>query len=341
MCGIAGLSIGCDVAPTCPKALLVESAAERAGPPDTARSPLASWSARASVRARPHPAAAAGTAFAFPRELVPITSHPLLAEREDLCAQAAARHLFRYLHFTAMLEHLVVNRTVLALAHDRTGFELPDRMRLDAYKIYVDEGYHALVAAELATGVARQLGAGALWRTTPYFLRRLDALMAGASADLAPLLEMLFVVCSETLISGMLSRTADMPGLQEPIRAALSDHAHDERRHHAYFAELLRRVWPQLRPSARRDAGMVVPKLIEAFLRPDFDDMRAELLGYGLAREAVEQVLAETFPDAVVEADRRRIARYTVRYFVEVGALEVAEVAEAFAASRLVDPAPV
>lgn len=294
-------------------------------------SPLASWERRASVRTRPHPAPSAATGpLSLPRNLVPVANHELIRDDEALCERVLARHLFRYLHFTAKLEHLVVNRTALAIAHEDIGFELPDWMRIDAYKIYCDEAYHALVAAELATAVARQAGFTDVWRATPYFMRRLAQLMDSADSDLGPLLEILFVVCSETLISGTLSEAAEAPGVMEPVRQALSDHAHDERRHHAYFGEVLRHLWPSLTRSSRRRAGVFVPDLIDAFLRPDFYDARTEMLGYGLARDAVEQIVTESYPAESVEADRRHVARYTVRYFEEVGALDHPEVAAAF-----------
>jgi hypothetical protein len=186
------------------------------------------------------------------------------------------------------------------------------------------------VAAELATAVAQQGGLTDVWRATPYFMRRLAQLIESADPDLGPVLEILFVVCSETLISGTLSEAAEAPGVMEPVRQALSDHAHDERRHHAYFAEVLRHLWPNLTRASQRRAGVYVPDLLDAFLRPDFDDARKEMLGYGLSRDAVEQIVTESYPAPAVDADRRHVARYTVRYFEEVGALDHPEVAAAF-----------
>jgi hypothetical protein len=289
------------------------------------------------VRTRPLPQFepdAAGSLF--PTELVPIANHEIVcAAGEDVRSRILACHLYRYMHFTAKLEHLVVNRTVLALANGISGLDVPEWMRLDAYKIYCDEAYHAFVAADLATKVARSKQLPTSWATTPYFIRRLSEIVDDVGPELGPLVEILFVICSETLISNTLSSAAEAPELTGAVRQALDDHAHDERRHHAYFAEFLRHLWPQLTESAQCAAGVLVPDLIDAFLRPDVDDCRRELCGYGFSRDETEQIVTESYPDDVVRSDRQHIARHTVRYFENVGALDHAEVADAFEAADL------
>src|SRR3954452_16717204 len=136
MCGIGGLSIGCGAAPTCPKALILERLAANGRTRDGRYSPLASWEKKASVRTRPHPHFESDAdGDLFPAKLVPIADHELVCAADPAVRRRVlASHLFRYLHFTAKLEHLVVNRTLLALANEISGLEVPDWMRLDAYR---------------------------------------------------------------------------------------------------------------------------------------------------------------------------------------------------------------
>jgi hypothetical protein len=274
----------------------------------------------------------------FPEAFVPVARHPLVLERDGGLQRAIrSRQLYRYMHFTAKLEHLVVNRTVLSIAHENSGFAIPDRMVLDAYRIYVDEGYHALIAADLARHVATRAGSNA-WARRPYFLLRLDEILAEAGPELAPLLEILFVVVSETLISGTLAQAASASGLSESVRAALGDHARDERRHQVYFSEFLRVIWPQLDASAQRDAGLRLPALIDAFLRPDFADASEELRDHGFSDADVEQIIEESYPKASVAEARRQFSCQTVRSFTEVGALADPHIREQFEAAGLLDP---
>jgi hypothetical protein len=275
----------------------------------------------------------------FPPELVPISQHPRLAETGPAPGrQAIARHLLRYLDFTAKLEHLVVNRTALGIAQGLTGFSFSKDMRLDAYRIYCDEAYHALFSATLASEVADLTGLSHDETSTPYFLSRLQEILAGCGEELAPLLEILFVICSETLISNTLAEVGNSPEVDETVREVVRDHAHDESRHHAYFAAVLRHIWPQLTDDARREAGRIVPDLITAFLAPDLADLRRELSCYGLGEDEISEVLADSYPADRVSEDIGEMARYTVQHFAVVGALDEPETTENFARAGLLSP---
>lgn len=333
MCGVVGLFAGCPAAVTCPKALLTA-----APPPDDGeyRSPLRSWFERAAVRTAPR-RELDDSPLLFPPELVPIARHPLVvALGADVRDQVLAQHLYRYLDFTAKLEHLVVNRTALAIAHGTVGVELPEEMRFDAYKIYCDEAYHALFSYDLARQARARSGIEPRLPAQPWFLRRLAEIQQTAPAELRPLVELLFVIVSETLISATLADVPADPDVAPAVRDAIRDHAIDEGRHHAYFAAFLRRLWGSLDRPTRRAAAVLVPRLVDAFLRPDVDAARAELLGYGMARDDVEHVLADVYAEPAMQAFTRGAAQHTVRLFAELGALDVAAADAEFRRYKLV-----
>lgn len=317
----------------CPMALLSEHARLRdTGVDEKGGGPLGSWSRRSTVRTRPWPdVAQLGGGSLFPRELVPVAGHPLLDEQGGLRDKIVARHLYRHMHFTAKLEHLVVNEVARKLAHGEAGVQIPEQMKLEAFKLYCDEAYHAVVAAEIAFSVARDRGVTADWQDQPYFMMRLERIKDKAGTHLAPLLNLLFVIVSETLISGTLDRAAGFHDLDGVVRQALQDHAHDERRHHAYFRDVLKQLWSQLGRRERVEAGVFVPALIDAFLCPDFHSLEEELRGYGLTAEVARQVVSESYPSTIVRRDRNRFARHTLRYFYQLGATSDLAVAEAFA----------
>jgi hypothetical protein len=324
-------------APTAPTA-----PASGAGP--EYRSPFGGWFDRATVRRGPRRLLDDGGGdgrYLFSPDLVPLAAHPAVrALPPPSFARVLIQHLYRYLHFTASLEHLVVNRTVLGVAHGTLGVELPEAMRFDAYKIYCDEAYHALVAADLARQVRARTGVPPLPEGTPYFLRRLAEIQDALGPELAPLVELLFVVCSETLISATLADVPDDPRVAGAVRATIRDHALDEGRHHAYFAALLRFLWGQLDPATRRTAGRLVPELVMTFLRPDLPALRAELVGLGMTLDAAEEVLAEVYDAATVAASAQATARATVRHFADLGALDDGAVRAEFEKHRLLDGVP-
>lgn len=365
MCGTVGMFVGCSALSYCPRTLLRAPSAdprtpkgaestETAGtaeavdgtrPVDAAepapyRSPFRSWYERSSVRSAPRrllddegdePAP-----WLFPPDLVPVTRHPLVrALPPQQFKQVLVQHLYRYLDFTAKLEYLVVNRTVLGIAHGSVGVPVPEEMRLDAYKMYCDEAYHALFSADLAAQVHRVTGTAARLPDEPFFLRRLTALLAELPTADRPLAELLFVIVSETLISASLAEVPQRAAVAPAVTGTIRDHAVDEGRHHAYFAYFLHRLWACLEPAERQIAGRLVPALMDAFLRPDLDALRTELVGYGLKRDEVEQVVTEVYTPEVLSEHARATSQQTRRYFRELGAFESAEAQDELAAYGL------
>jgi hypothetical protein len=332
VCGIAGLFIGCPALAACPKkalAALADTAAqETTASEDTTaleyRSPFAAWFERSSVRQAPRRVLdESEDRYSFSPDLVPLAGHELVRSLPDeVFEQVLTQHLYRYLDFTTKLEHLVVNRTVLGIAHRTVGVELPDEMVFDAYKIYCDEAYHAVFSADLLRQVRARTGIVPKLTAEPYFTTRLRQLQDRLAPELRPLAELLFVVCSETLISATLAEVPNDPRVHAAVRETIRDHAQDEGRHHAYFASFLKYLWSQLDHAVRRELGPLLPDLVLAFLHPDRPAIREELLGYGLSRDDAEQVIAEVYDERTVREYARDTSRLTVRHFASVGVLE-------------------
>ncbi|PZT71872.1 MULTISPECIES: diiron oxygenase [unclassified Streptomyces] len=352
MCGIVGLFVGCTSVSYCPKRLLSrppapegeassgagDTSSGAADSADAYRSPFRSWDKRAAVRSAPRrelPAETDGLYF-FSPDLVPLARHELVhGLRPELYEQVLVQHLYRYLDFTAKLEQVVVNRTALGIAQGTVGLRLHPDMRFDAYRVYCDEAYHALFSADLMRQAERRTGIAPRLPREPYFLTRLAEIQQNGTEP-AALAELVFVIVSETLISGTLGEVPDDPRVVSTVRDVVQDHAADEGRHHTYFALFLKELWAQSDRAARRDVALLVPRMIDAFLRPDLPALRAELAGYGIGRDATEQILAEVFPEDLVRAASRNSARQTVRYLAQLGALDEPEVQAAFENYELV-----
>ncbi|MFI6013274.1 diiron oxygenase [Streptomyces sp. NPDC051243] len=345
MCGTVGLFLGCSAVALCPRQFLAQRREETPDGtvPDTYVSPFRSWYDRSAVRGLPRrEIGEVGAAQRlFPLELVPLARHPLvLAKGPDVLDQVVVRQLYRYFDFTAQLEQLVVNRTVLGIAHGTVGVHLPDEMRLDAHKIYCDEAYHALFSADLLHQVRRLTGIDPGPPRQPFFLSRLERYLGELPAELRPLAEVLFVVVSETLISAHLTDLPDDDDVVPAVRDAVRDHARDEGRHHTYFALFLRYLWGQLDPGLRTRAALMVPEFIHIFTAPDIEAVHEELLGYGLTEDQARQVVAEIHPEADVRAYAADVGRQTVRHFAGVGALDEPQVLAAFTEGGLLLPDP-
>lgn len=346
MCGTVGMFVGCEALSVCPRLMLTgarDDTADETAPEDERteaeeleyRSPFHNWFERSSVRQAPRRTLGDDdrTRQFFSPDLVPIAHHPLVRELDRDCFdEMLIQHLYRYLDFTAKLEYLVVNPTLLRIAHGATGVRLPEEMRFDALKMYCDEAYHGLFSVDLARQVEQRTMVAPRLPVQPFFLRRLQEILADLPTEHRPLAELLFVIISETLISASLAEVPVVDGVVPAIRETIRDHASDEGRHHAYFAVFLRHMWGQLGPQDRHRAGLLVPRLMHAFLHPDLDAQRRELAGYGMSRDHVEQVLAEVFTREVLSDHAMVTSRQTRRYFETLGVFDGERMAEELAA---------
>ncbi|MDQ0424643.1 diiron oxygenase [Cellulomonas iranensis] len=318
MCGTVGLFTGCAAAAFCPVAALRRDGAATPG----YRSPFAAWDRSASVRSSPRRVLASTELDLFPEDLVPVAGHPVVGRlRPELRRRLLTQQLHRYLGFTAKLEYLVVNHVVLGIAHGSIEVPVPDEMRFDALRIYTDEAYHALFSVDLGRQVTARTGI-APRGGRPFFLVRLDALKARHDPSLAGLVDLLFTIVSETLISATLTDVARSTSVEPSVAALVRDHAVDEGRHHAYFAQYLRHLWAALDAGERRFAACLFPELIDVFLRPDTADVGDELLGYGLSRDEVNEVLADTFDEQVRASYNRATAARLLGYLDDVGVFD-------------------
>ncbi|MDI1465902.1 diiron oxygenase [Catellatospora sp. KI3] len=271
----------------------------------------------------------------FPEKLVPYLDHELVKAlgpeaRRDL----TVRHLYQFLLATTHLETRIVNRGAERIANNRVGLHLPARTRMNAFKVYCDEGYHALYSLDLAEQVEAATGVTIPGWDFGGFTRRLDDTAARLLPDAPVLAQLLQVVVFETLITAVLNELPNDPGVVTTVRELTRDHARDEGRHHRFFAAFFHELWTGLDANRRAQAALALPAFIEDCLR--FDTLPAErsLTLAGLAPGDTVTVLADTFdrPQRL-----RENAAATVRMCRSAGVFDVPGAVEAFAGKGLID----
>lgn len=261
----------------------------------------------------------------FPEKQIPYLDHSAVTDLPpDARAALVARHLYQYLMFTVHLETKVVNRGVSLIADDEVGYApIAPAVRLDALKIYCDEGYHALYNLDVVQQIERATGVAAL----PYdFTPRLDRLEATADRFLPDdprLARILQVVVFETVVTSILADLPRDPAVYRVVREVVGDHARDEAYHHAFFVRFFRELWHHLTPELRVAAARAVPHLIDDCLRPDLTAAQASLVAAGLTPRLALDVLDDCYSERAVRADVRHAARHTVKLLDSVGALDL------------------
>ncbi|MER5638848.1 diiron oxygenase [Kitasatospora sp. NPDC002227] len=290
------------------------------------------WYESAGVRSRPRRTLAeereAGLAV-FPAQLVPHLAHPAVAELgTDARAALLAQHFYQYMYFTTHLETRVVNRGTALIAHGQVDFTLDPRARLDAFKIYCDEGYHALFSLDLVQQVEKSLGIPAL----PYdFAPRLARLERTAETFLpghGSLGQLLQVVAFETVVTRFLAQIPRDQGVFRVVREAVDDHVRDEVHHHAYFVKFFKELWAALSPALRRRVACAMPHFVNDCLRPDLAPVRAALRSVGLPAGTTADVLADCYREDVLAATVREAGRHTLGLCETVGAFDHPEARE-------------
>ncbi len=267
---------------------------------------------------------------------MPYLDHPLVralpADRRD---ELLARHLFQYLSFTAHFETRVVNRATDSIAGGRSGIGASAAVRLDAYRIYCDEGYHSLYSFDVVDQVSRASGIAVLPYDFTPFLRRLDAIGEQALPDAPALAQLLQVVVFETLITAILNDVPRDGRVLTVVRDIVRDHAKDEGWHHVFFSRFFRELWAQQDSEQRERIARCVPDLIRASLLPDLRPVRTALSSAGLVAGKVEEVVRDAYAQRRVDDGIRAASRHSVRLFQETGVVDAPGAHDAFAAAGL------
>jgi hypothetical protein len=303
------------------------------------KSPLEGWHDKAGVRVDPRRVLGAEVADGrtlFPEKLIPYLAHPHMRSLDpDEHRRVVARHLYQYLQFTTHFETRVVNRATERIANGTTGLDLDPSVRLDAYKIYCDEAYHALYSYDVVAQVEEATRIEVPDYDFTPFLNRLDDVGRHAMPEETLLVQLLQVVVFETLVTALLKDIPNDPRVVDVVRETVRDHAEDEGRHHIYFSRFFKELWTDLGTGMRRKTAHCLPELIHRSLAPDLAPVRRSLELTSLAREEIDAVLADCYPAARVSAGIRTSARHSIRLFESVGVLDIPGAREAFECAGL------
>lgn len=230
---------------------------------------------------------------------VPILSHPLLKnldrEREQYLL---GRFLLQFLEYGTILEHEFVNTILAEMAMGEPGIPLPDRMRMDAFKIYTDEAYHACFNMEATQQIRSYIGmpVSEAWPLKNSRLIGLRNLIPDNKSRKNFLVRFGIVVASETIAPKELSET--MKGIViEPIYNLFVDHAEDEKKHCMYFSSLFEVVWNYLSPDEKKYLGLIFPKILKSFVDINKIALFDALEKIDVDRESAEKIISDSYPE--------------------------------------------
>lgn len=283
----------------------------------------------------------AGKVF-FPARLVTYLEHEALAQATPAQQrELTIRHLYQFLLSTAHLETRIVNRAAERIANGRAGITLAMSVRLDAFKVYCDEGYHALYSLDLANQIARETHITIPPWDYGGFVDQLEHTSARLLPDAPPpLVSLLQAVVFETLITAVLNEIPPDPTVLTVVRQLTRDHAQDEGHHHRFFAGFFHQLWHQLPPRLRQPVAHALPALIHACLTWDVNPVLNSLLLAGVDQATAHDIVHDCYGGDAGLDRLADICRATVRVCRSAGVLDVPGAVEAFTAYRLVRTPP-
>jgi P-aminobenzoate N-oxygenase AurF len=302
---------------------------------------LDDWQTKASVRNLPNRLILAeeneqGKVF-FPVSLVPIVQHKKVLDLGESAVQKLlVLGLYEYLNFTTILELGLVSPVIEKIALRQLGFDLPRCMHHDAIKIMTDEGYHAYQSDDMIQQVEAVTGIDYSFPKSPLLFYRLKMILDKIPLRHHDLTKLFFVIISETLISSILSTVPKDKTVISAVREIVADHASDEARHHAFFADLLQYLYPLLSEEEKSIIEPILPSLICTFLEPDLSSPKTWLTNLSLSTEDIDQIINDSYPSEHIAAHIRKVAAPTLRLFRETKVLDNSATLDAFYQSNLI-----
>lgn len=301
--------------------------------------PLRKWNEHATVRHAPRRVICdqPGAYYFLPAN-TPLSQHPEVVRLgHAVIRELQVRQLLRYLEFTRVLELEFVNPLLAKIVAGHFDGLFSPGQRVDALKVYTDEGYHALFSIDLKEQVMAATGVRMSDVETPAFQPRFRQLLnATGSSDVQSLFELLAVSTHEQLITGSLRRAND-PKLISGVRELLLDHARDEAAHAVYFSSVFDAAWKSSSEAVRRIIAPGLADVVCCFLEPDVPNLKEDLLHCGFSDSQAVQIVAEAYPEAERGTARRVSAEQPLRLFGSLGIFELPRVKEYFASFGLVD----
>lgn len=262
---------------------------------------------------------------------VPMLSHPFLKNIESEKEQyLLGRFLLQFLEYGTILEHEFVNTILVEIALGEWGIPIPEEMRLDAFKIYTDEAYHACFNLDATQQIRNYIGLKSnAWPLKNTRLKGLRNLIPENKTKENFLIRFGIAAISETIAAKELAE--NMKGIViDSIYNIFIDHAEDEKKHCMFFTTLFEYVWKYLSADERKYLGINLPKILKAFVDINTIALYEALEEVGFDKEDSNIIISESYPKEFSVQRALSVASVTFRIFQKLNIYSIPEVREAF-----------
>ncbi|MCB4389459.1 diiron oxygenase [Synechococcus sp. MU1617] len=222
-----------------------------------------------------------------------ILSLPLFADlSEDDINYVMGLQLLEFVTKQARFEIECVNKVAQDLAFGNYTYVISDEFKLDALKIYTDEGYHSYFTKKLANQIIAhfKLPEHEISSVVNIHFSKISQIGSQFDKKYSYLSDLAIVFVAENQIVADIS--SEMKSVvHEPIVSMFKDHLVDEVFHAKYFAELLPILWGQMTDYEQTVLGINICESMIVLGKPRTDIYYVSLAKLGFAEEVIRDAI--------------------------------------------------
>ena len=265
----------------------------------------AEWDLKAGVRSNPQDyslnlstddSAEKSKSWHLPSYSAILDHESLVSISEEDKEFVRGTQLLEFVTKQSVFEVDCVNYVANKLALDKYDFELPESVRLDAFKVYTDEAYHAYYTQKIAIQIREYYGIGEA-DIDPYikgYFQKIDKLVTQFGDEHRELCMLALVIVGECQIVSDISREMKQI-VYEPIRVMFRDHMQDEAFHAKFFHVVFEKVWPQLDTTEAEVMGRMFCDAMDILATPRVNIYYFSLAKLGVPKETISQCIADIY----------------------------------------------
>ena len=226
---------------------------------------------------------------------------------------------------TERFEIEYVNTVSSDISLGKFEFDFSDEIKLDALKIYTDEGYHAFFSRKIAQQIRNYYSIDDSEKfdncVNPFF-EKIDNYIAKYPDKYKHYAKIAIVIISENTILSDLSDT--MKGVvYEPIRNMFKDHLVDETFHAKFYTQILLIIWDKLNYDEKIIMGECLCDSIELLSLPRLDVFYYAFRKIGFNKSIISESLLDIYSSDMLKKRLKSRMACFLKIFEYVGALQI------------------
>jgi hypothetical protein len=227
------------------------------------------WDRRSLIRTRPHKHLDFTQEGKFfpPQKQVLLSLPEVAALGKEVENKILAHSFCKYLNDVVVEELQIVNVACTNLIEEELVVPYPEKVKLEAHTVVLDEYYHVYVARCMLNQLYQVYPEiKNIKFSVPDTLNAVTTIKKKLSAPCQPIFEIIASCIFETAIVQELNDFRRDEEIHPSVQQYINNHVNDEARHHGFFYALLVYTWQQLPENYQQEIGSYLADFIALYL---------------------------------------------------------------------------